>query len=328
MNAYLAGNKIQADEEEEKRNFILSQIPIFFSPTEYVVAEPVVHEDSISFSYKDINDDSDCGNLFVFYKQTHGNKIYLDSLKKCGSNSGTKNLTTIIEFATSLPFIDYITLEDHSKIQICKEPNLEISLKLLDLLSYGESWYNKFGFYSKNYSNEQVNNGKIVELKFLDALKKFVHPGTLDNLITDKDETSVKQNGRRATVINKILGKVAYIAGSSSSEVKDFQVKTVFQLIKQFFIQNINRCETNSAKENALLKSVVVFVNGLMQIFPVKYNMSLTKSINRLGSNDNNDENESASSSKKFKMGGKKKTIRKRKKKAKTRRRNTNKRRK
>jgi hypothetical protein len=101
--------------------------------------------------------------------------LYLDFLNKCNDNSGSINLTNIIKYAKYLKennFIDNkIELEDISKINI---HNRELSLSLLSILSTGDSWYNKFKFFQKDYKYENEYNKQFLRMNLEDFLNACI----------------------------------------------------------------------------------------------------------------------------------------------------------
>ena len=88
--------------------------------------------------------------------------LKIDELNKCVIN-GRKSLTNAIKMAHRLKYKE-IHLTDASLIQYhdtkTKE-NCSFSLKLYNILLKGQSWYNKYGFYSDTHEIEQIEIEKI-----------------------------------------------------------------------------------------------------------------------------------------------------------------------
>ena len=108
-----------------------------------------------------------CG-LFVIYPD----HIYIKRLDKCGITRGTDLLQIYDRLAQQMPKIEYIELEDASKIEICKQ---KINLYILKILTTGQSWYNSKGYFSKNYKSERSHNESIINMpyeEFIDTIYK------------------------------------------------------------------------------------------------------------------------------------------------------------
>jgi len=134
----------------------------FFPKEEYYFDYgPVINDiQSIEiFSDDDLSYQSFCIRFYVI-----GNVLYLSELNKC-HYSGKINLNKIIEYAKSFDYLHFIKLTDASNIRLIDIDALQfryISLSLLSILSSGNSWYNKYGFFSENYANELVENKKKI----------------------------------------------------------------------------------------------------------------------------------------------------------------------
>jgi hypothetical protein len=84
--------------------------------------------------------------------------LYVKSLEKCDPNSGTEILLEIIEFGKRIN-VPFIQLTDASYID-------GLNLFVLEILTTGQSWYNRFGFMSPNHSEEVKFNAYIAQLPF------------------------------------------------------------------------------------------------------------------------------------------------------------------
>jgi len=78
-------------------------------------------------------------------------------------------------YLKSINIVDKIELYDSSTIY-----GKKISLALLSILSTGMSWYNRFGFISKNFKQEEENNAKFLIMTFEDFLNECI-PKILEN---------------------------------------------------------------------------------------------------------------------------------------------------
>ena len=94
--------------------------------------------------------------------------IYVDELTKCSSGSGTELLYKVEQFAIEMGIFK-ITLLDASKITTpCK--NVDVSLKMLSILTTGKSWYNKLGYVSGDQDEIDSHNNLIIQMKFSDFI--------------------------------------------------------------------------------------------------------------------------------------------------------------
>ena len=89
--------------------------------------------------------------------------IYIEYLNNCGNNNGTTLLKKMIILAQRLPKIQFILLEDASKIFMCKK---EISLATIKILTKGISWYNNYDFLSENYHQEVEHNKEKINMSY------------------------------------------------------------------------------------------------------------------------------------------------------------------
>jgi hypothetical protein len=90
--------------------------------------------------------------------------IFIDSLDKCGTHSGTSLLEKIDELVMKMPDIKYTELKDGAEIYDDK-----IRLAFLKILSKGQSWYNSLGYFSSNYENE-INHNELLRNMLLQEL--------------------------------------------------------------------------------------------------------------------------------------------------------------
>ena len=93
--------------------------------------------------------------------------IYIDTLNRCGNNSGTYLLKKIDDLAALIPNIKYIGLKDGSTIY-----NDNINLQFLKILAKGKSWYNSLGYISDNYENEKAHNEELRNTTLIQLLEK------------------------------------------------------------------------------------------------------------------------------------------------------------
>ena len=96
--------------------------------------------------------------------------IYVSTLEKC-SLSGTEILVILKKIAKIFE-VREICLTDASAITIRSKTNKEyiLSLRNMYILSTGISWYNNYGYVSKNFEEEKEYNKTIMEIPLLDYM--------------------------------------------------------------------------------------------------------------------------------------------------------------
>jgi hypothetical protein len=99
-------------------------------------------------------DGKDCVTVYLY-----PDFIYISSIEKCGNISGSELLKMFDTLAERMSNIKYIELTDVSQIKICGKP---ISLYILKILTTGQSWYNKHGYFSKHHPAEIGHNESII----------------------------------------------------------------------------------------------------------------------------------------------------------------------
>lgn len=124
---------------------------------------------------------------YLIYKETiamkliiENNIIYLKELNK-SNISATSLLEDLILFATTNDF-EYIRLDDQSYINAKLEDGEDVKLDLaaLNILSFGESWYNRMRFRQENYNEDIIRWNNIRNKTFIELLDEF-------GKLTDKD---------------------------------------------------------------------------------------------------------------------------------------------
>jgi hypothetical protein len=96
-------------------------------------------------------------------------EMSIDCLSKCENIKGTDMLNMLIELAKYLN-LDKIVLVDESKF---KYKDCDIDLSTLDILVTGQSWYNKYGFYSYFYDKEKIHNNNFIKNNFDEKLISY-----------------------------------------------------------------------------------------------------------------------------------------------------------
>ena len=117
--------------------------------------------------------------------------IKIELLNKCRNGlSGKKLLHIIREYAEERTDITHIELQDASLItNVCTNNSYRFSLADLYILSTGKSWYNSFGYKSKNYTNEISHNRKLLDMNIIDFIylcnSKKYYPSSQEEMDED-----------------------------------------------------------------------------------------------------------------------------------------------
>ena len=118
-------------------------------------------------------------NLCVFFSIDYENTpiIKVILLNKCHGNSGSTLLRKLEQLAKRMG-ITTIILEDESNIEF-NDNTIKISLRILYLLTTGETWYNFNGYYGEN--DDFVRNKELIRMSVRDFL----------NLCSEQNEVEV-----------------------------------------------------------------------------------------------------------------------------------------
>ena len=113
-----------------------------------------------------------------------------------------------------------IELEDDSRIESSKTPfrpkggSCVIWLPILQILAYGETWYNRMGYRSKFYDQEVAHNKKIISMKyrtFISGINQYMdyynnapkNYASLQHLF----EFGVKISGKKEPTVQEVFSK-------------------------------------------------------------------------------------------------------------------------
>lgn len=106
-----------------------------------------------------------------FYKEYYGDMefdptheglvvLYIKHLDKCGANSGNSLLALVDELAKLIPFIEYIALEDASRLFKCDNTVTLFQLKILASAT-GDSWYGSKGYKTQTHAEDMAHNMQL-----------------------------------------------------------------------------------------------------------------------------------------------------------------------
>jgi hypothetical protein len=111
-----------------------------------------------------------CNDNTESWFMINDDEIDLDELNYCGIITGTSILERIILIGKDLQK-KIINLQDESNVNK-KRIECKYSLAYFYILLTGESWYNKFKFYSINHNINKIHNEKIRHLSLEDFISK------------------------------------------------------------------------------------------------------------------------------------------------------------
>lgn len=198
-----------------------------------------------------ISSDSDAWEEIIMSKTEHktciqfnftDNIANLNYLGKCGDDkkySYSENLKRFIKFAKFLKKIDNrlskISLVDNSYIIIGK---FEIPLYILDILTTGESFFNKIGFKSDNYEKEKKHNRKYLNMNFIDFLKEVFESKSYDNLLKKIYKLLHITHNKENITVKKVFQKIKeilkkYSSENSNSNIDLLPISDLFEKIRE-----------------------------------------------------------------------------------------------
>jgi hypothetical protein len=173
--------------------------------------------------------------LLLEFFQDH---IFIDSLDKCGTHSGTSLLKKIDELVMKMPDIKYTELKDGAEIYDDK-----IRLAFLKILSKGQSWYNSLGYFSSNYENEKNHN---------DLLRNMPLQELLDSCKQKLQESFKKYNTEEALKSRLVIITREDIIKYRYIESLYKELKNNIENYEEFFSTEINKIDKRieSLKKN------------------------------------------------------------------------------
>lgn len=192
--------------------------------------------------------------------------IFISSLQKCSSDSGTNLLERIKKLGEELR-VKYINLADVSFISVNgeHEDKCSFSLAMFNILKNGISWYNKMGFISHNFKNEVKNNETIREYNletFLNVAVNEEHQKEISEL-----EKEIKKYKDFVFLSNEEVNKLRKIQKTVYINVKNSidNILTSYESIDNYYeckLVSINDKYSNNKKQNDI-------TNKFRQLFPL-----------------------------------------------------------
>jgi hypothetical protein len=187
--------------------------------------------------------------------EIYTNGIFITALEKCGDTSGTELIQLFDKLAEEMSNITYIELNDKSQIDICGKI---INLSMIKILTEGESWYNKHGYFSEENEYVKSHNESIINMPY-EEFRDIVYQDELEEF--KEDNTIEDYEYRLALCIKEFkrleLKKANKILDESQEE--DYQrrkekIKKYKAIIKNYDASIIKMIEEEKEKQQAEIK--------------------------------------------------------------------------
>lgn len=219
--------------------------------------------------------------------------IFINTINKCApiSNYGNFILDSFKKFATKFGYDSVIISVDASVLQLYLDDNgsekyLEINLAYLSILSTGESWYNRMGFYDpKNVEQKQDNLYKIRQniqdiddtVKIIDLIDEVLkmYKGRANRI--PECYKLVNSYGKFKELYNFILNLTAKTDTNSIQEV--------FKQIANIIKTKCNTTEKSCHLDFQTMQKISCFINIVTILLDIEYKASvLTFKVTHNGS--------------------------------------------
>jgi hypothetical protein len=210
---------------------------------------------------KDIYIQTEDGNDCVTFN-LYPDKIYIETLQKCGTTSGTELLKMFDTLAKRMPNIKYIGLQDASDIEICEQ---SIHLSMLKILTNGQSWYNSHGYFSEYHDSEISHNEAIINMEY----EKFIDIVYKRNLELFPLENSIEVFIKKIKLREKIIDKISNLSIERTLSAIENESLQHNQNVLLKYQDIINNYETYIDTElNKHIKEQEAEINTGIRLFP------------------------------------------------------------
>lgn len=212
-----------------------------------------------------------------FNENNQGVSINVELINKCVpiKNYGNFILSCLKEFADKFGYYSVIIMSDGSTLDFNvyddnQEKQVYIDLAKLNILTTGESWYNRFGFYN-SYSKDQIDNNKLKINQKFSSLDDSVHIiGYIDKKIkqykTSKLPTCfqlINSYGKFREIYNFILG--------ITNKTDDDTIGDIFYEVNNYIKNN---CDTDNKTCNVdylTIQKISCFIKFVYELLGLKY---------------------------------------------------------
>jgi hypothetical protein len=156
---------------ETLQQFNASKFPIYkkliphFSPEKFKFEITQPSSDFLYVSISSLSGGSQCLKLSL----PNPTSLQIDSLDKCAADKGPELLKAVHSFARTIPTITHIKLNDVSSVDVC---GVSIPLAALKIVTTGQSWYNRYHYYSENFLVETQHNQDVINRLFKDIISE------------------------------------------------------------------------------------------------------------------------------------------------------------
>lgn len=225
------------------------------------------------------NVDNEYCVIFNIEKFPEGLYIFINLIFKCApiSNYGNFILDSFKEFAKKFNYYGIIIGSDGSSLDFYVDNNgvkklVDIDLAELSILSTGESWYNRMGFYTP-INKEQIQDNLYKIGKDIQDLDNEDIIGFIDKILSkykgDREKylpdcfKSINSYGKFHDLYDFILN-LTNKTGSDS-------IQEVFQEINNIIKNNCNSLTKMCSLDYETMKKIICFINFVYKLLDIKY---------------------------------------------------------
>lgn len=217
--------------------------------------------------------------IIKFIKLDNNNvSIYIEQLIKCSSinNFGKFFIESLKEFADKFGYYSIIIGNDISSLDfIYPEKNnliVEINLSVLNILIFGESWYNKMGFYNA-YNLDEIEFNKYIINK---PISEFFDSENIITLIDDEIHMRNSKSGfnRQFKKIINSYGKFHEILNlifNITNKTEDDNIKDIFKSIYDYIKIHCDNKTKICDVDYEIMKKISSFINFMFILLQLKY---------------------------------------------------------
>jgi hypothetical protein len=220
-----------------------------------------------------------------FFKEDKGISIVVYSLNKCApiKNYGNFILSCLKEFADTYGYYSVIILSDASTLDLHfrdtdEDKLVYIDLAYLNILSKGESWYNRMGFYNEKNKEEILINKSFIDQEFssLDDMTRIIE--YIDNSL------KIYRNKQHLTpiclkMINSYgkFREIYYFILDITKNTGDDKIHDVFSSLNNYIKHT---CDTNIGTcivDYITIQKISCFIDFVFEFLDLQYkNNNLT----------------------------------------------------
>jgi hypothetical protein len=234
----------------------------------------------------DYNPDEDPCLEIKFKKDINGVSIIVNLINKCAPirNYGVFILNSLKEFAERFGYYSVIIGLDVSYLGFMfdNKPDIIIELAFLSILSTGESWYNKMGFYNP-LNMEQIQDNKykislpIGELDDSIKITEFID----DTIKYYKNKLRLKKLPICYQTINsygtfrQLYNFILDITNKTDNDT----IQNVFKELYAFIKNNCDTINKICSVDYDTIQKISCFINFVYEFLDIKYERSLLEYI-------------------------------------------------